>query len=796
MSRLCEVCVVVTQCLILISDCTTASDHDDCRRALDVVFLVDASSDVTDTDWNSSVELVTEIFSQLSPSTFGTHVGVLVFAANTTTVRRLSHQPLTFNQQSRSDRRGRELALALRNARSLVFTNQDGDRPEVPDVLITITHRVSDDTQSAIMAAEQLKSDGIRIIAVGIGSQGVVDELTKELQAIETFPDKLISVQPDYVSEVLPERLLQAICRREFDVDEGSVRLADESAASGRLEMFIRAEWITVCADTWSSLNTDVACRQLGYPAGVSWYTVQDNSTRRRTGLGNVTCLSNESRLIDCPHSPVFDVGPHCHQHQRDVFLRCLCAQCTHYGGSERLRLVDGGSVYGRLEVFTATHSDRWGGICRNGWTFTNTRVACHQLGFRDGAGTYNSDDDAPGTQLVLDRVNCTGNESSLFDCPYHVISADNNCSHPVNVRCQCNTCVELDLLQSPHERQTATGSSVQFVWKLNNSRGKDFEFWFLSRKNHRLVLRQAGDLLTIENSDLQRRVKLVRNSETTLGFSLANVTRTDMGTYALHVPRLRLFDSQAILFVTDFAVVPDRVIHCQVNDNVTLSWDLTALRQMRDVSHEILLTTPATGRLHLDYYNAHWLSDNAPRHRAVQPTDDLHVIIIIDDVTEDDAGLYVVEVMLTSSVHHRWLNVSWQFMTSLVVDTTDQQSITVIVLASLLALASLAVFILLVLAVCRRRTRTTDDSERPVQMTTRGHSKKSSRRYNGKGKEPGASYNGSEMYNEDQQSNDGTLDINIRADSPQPPAQSYYNKTRSEYAQSRRMRFAATSIK
>ena len=702
----------------------------ECRRALDVVFLVDGSSDVSDSDWNSSVDLVSRVSSQLNLSVFGTHVGVaLMIPSMTWAVHPLSDQPPTLNDTAlklmrrHMQRHGRDLAAAVISVRSHMFNNRDGDRPEVPDVLVTITHRVSDNVRASFVAAEQLKSDGIRIITVGIVSGGV-DELRAELQAIATYPresDRLVS---HYYPTVLPRLVTQAICRREFDAVESSLRLADETAASGRLEMFVGGEWTTVCANSWTRLNTEVACRELGFPDAVSWNTVDEHVywPRRRTGLGNVTCSGNESRLVDCRHDPFFVVEPNC-DHRRDVFLRCLCVDCADYRPRDNVRLVDGGSVYGRLEIFSPERG--WGGVCRRCWSSANTRVVCRQLGFLDGARSYNDDDTARFTALSLGgRVNCVGNESSLFDCDYHAASANSNCSQAVNVLCRCGACLEPNLLRSPRESQTTMGSAVEFEWKLKNGADDDVEFWFLTRKNRRLVLRRSGARLTTENTELRNRVQLIGDNETTVGFRLTNVTGTDMGTYALHVPRRKLFDSQAILFVTDFAVVPDAVVRRRLGDGLALRWDLTAVRQLLNVTHQVLLTTPASGRLRLDYYNAHWTRDNEPRHSVAQSTDHLHPTVVIDEVTAKDAGDYVVEVTLTSSVH-RWLNASWQFTTTLVVKGAWQagsQSVGVVtLLATFLSMTLAFLGVLLVLAVCRRcrHTRTDDNLSPPPPLSS-----------------------------------------------------------------------------
>jgi len=805
--------IFVTSCLIFASKVrrTTAVEEamtGQCTRGLDVVFLVDASSDIIDTDWKSSLDVITQVSSELNTSLYGTHVGVLLFAANTSTIQALSHQLLALNNQSKTAQRGRNLAAAIVDTRSFAFNNKAGDRPDVPDVLVIITHRVSDDPQLSFVAAEQLKSDGIRIIAIGTKE---ADQLEQELRAIATYPrqtDKLTTVYEHYHSTI-PARLREEICGSGFDAAEGSARLADESAASGMLEMFVSGEWISVCSTSWTHTNTDVACRELGFPAGLSKYTMNEvmYSAPRRTMLVNATCVGNESRIVDCPHDRFFIVDFGCDR-QRHVFLRCLCDHCNDYHAKDNLRLADGSSTYGRLEVFSPKH--RWGGVCDNGWSDNNTRVICRELGFLDGTGTYDSDDAAiPTIPMVLDTVTCDGNENSLFDCSFHTMSTNDNCSLAVNVMCQCSACLERNLIQSPRETKTMTGSSVQFEWKMNNSTGGDFEFWFLSRKNRRLVLRKAGELITAENTELQKRVALIGDNETTVGFRLTNASRADMGVYALHVPRMKLFNSQAILFLTDFAVVPDAEVRRQVGDRVELSWDLTALRQLRDISHEILLTTPATGRLPFNYYYTQWLRDNPLRH-SVQPTDQLHPTIVIDYVTANDAGNYVVEVMLKSAVH-QWLNSRWQFATLLVVDDaehTTSQSVTVIVLATLLAIMSLIVCGVLVRAACRR-CRTTDfDYEQRAVAVGQLSSRYRSRQH--KTEDAGDfTYNSTEAYQDtvsvelptydnDQQkvseSDDGTIDIHIREEPPADPPATRPSTSRSESTQLRRIRFANSS--
>ena len=344
-------------------------------------------------------------------------------------------------------------------------------------------------------------------------------------------------------------------------------------------QVYINQEWLTVCSVGWTRLNTMTACEQLGFPDGQSMYIMNQTSYHRRIGVSNIQCTTNHTSLLQCSHDPLFQIDSNC-DHRHDVFLRCLCDDCNDYIPRDNVRLIDGTSISGRLEVFHL--ESHWGTVCSTGWTTTNTQVVCRQLGFIDEAGDYSSNFNQTFS-FVLYRVNCSGDERSLFDCAYSTMSTE-NCNDPVYVRCQCSDCPEL-LSQSPQQIDAMTRSSAVFKWHLKRNISA-FQILFLSQKNPEILLQVEDGKAMEENTRFKHRIQLTNDDNGTVGFNLTDITVADMGIYCLYVPNL-LFDSKAILIVTDFAVVPDREVHRQVHDSVVLSWNLTSLRKLRDIEHE-----------------------------------------------------------------------------------------------------------------------------------------------------------------------------------------------------------------
>uniref|UniRef100_A0A3Q0R740 Lysyl oxidase homolog n=1 Tax=Amphilophus citrinellus TaxID=61819 RepID=A0A3Q0R740_AMPCI len=205
----------------------------------------------------------------------------------------------------------------------------------------------------------------------------------------------------------------------------------------GRIELFHKGEWGTICDDDFTIANAHVLCRQLGFVSATGWtHSAKYGKGQGKIWLDNVQCNGGEKSIefcksrgwgnSDCTHDE--DAGVVCKDERIPGFVdsNVIDAQVNENKVEEvRLRPVVAMAkkklpiTEGVVEV---KHKDGWAQICDVGWTVKNTRVVCGMLGFpherKVNRNFYKLYLERQKNYFLLHSVACTGTEVHLAACP------------------------------------------------------------------------------------------------------------------------------------------------------------------------------------------------------------------------------------------------------------------------------------------------------------------------------------------------------------------------------------------
>ncbi|XP_022096135.1 uncharacterized protein LOC110982186 [Acanthaster planci] len=212
---------------------------------------------------------------------------------------------------------------------------------------------------------------------------------------------------------------------------EGDVRLVGSVPHQGRVEVFHNDVWGTICDDRWDIEDANVVCRQLGFTNGAARAAVlaEFGQGLDPIYLDEVACTGTESRLVNCSNA---GWGTSDCNHAEDAGVVCLPNEepevTVRLAGSEN-------DNEGRVEVY---YQGEWGTVCDDEWDISDANVVCKQLGFAGATRAVTGAGFGAGAgQILLDDVECTGNESRLEDCPNRGWSVD-NCGHDEDAGVVC----------------------------------------------------------------------------------------------------------------------------------------------------------------------------------------------------------------------------------------------------------------------------------------------------------------------------------------------------------------------
>nr|XP_054769564.1 deleted in malignant brain tumors 1 protein-like [Lytechinus pictus] len=257
---------------------------------------------------------------------------------------------------------------------------------------------------------------------------------------------------------------------------------------SGTVELFANGIWGTVCDHDWDMADAHVVCRSMGYHRASHVY----NSAYFGQGTGeihldHVNCTGRESSIWNCSHS---GLGVHNCTHANDAGVTC---------STYNVRLRDGSSyIEGRVEVLLG---GIWGTVCDNSWDIDDARVICKSIGYPGVEGAFSGAAFGEGTgDIILDNVECTGEEWSIFNCPHNGLGV-HNCSHADDAGVRCSLSNEENVTIIPGETQKLESpnylgnyyDNTVYIWLITAPPGYHVLITFLS-----MSLPPCGDHVTI----------------------------------------------------------------------------------------------------------------------------------------------------------------------------------------------------------------------------------------------------------------------------------------------------------
>ncbi|KAM9847030.1 scavenger receptor cysteine-rich domain-containing group B protein [Aulostomus maculatus] len=243
----------------------------------------------------------------------------------------------------------------------------------------------------------------------------------------------------------LPTNDVQTPVRTHYQVQLVNGR----NRCEGRVEVRYNDTWGTVCDDDWDMVDAKVVCRQLG--CGVAVAVGSSSQFGQGSGLillDNVDCKGSETDLSECSS---LGWGIHNCYHYEDVAV--TCRELSMVGakalgdfttpsrknagfGDGPIRLVGGtNSCQGRVEVF---YQGNWGTVCDDDWDSNDAEVVCQQIGCGHAVSAHTNSYFGYGTGLILlDNVNCHGNEQQLSKCN-SLGWGNHNCGHHEDAGVTC----------------------------------------------------------------------------------------------------------------------------------------------------------------------------------------------------------------------------------------------------------------------------------------------------------------------------------------------------------------------
>ncbi|XP_013385581.1 collagen alpha-4(VI) chain-like isoform X2 [Lingula anatina] len=160
-----------------------------CMGKVDITFIIDGSGSVNAPDFAKQLQFIKSLVKEFNVGPNALQVGVLQVCSNAVQEFNLNTHSteaaiLAAVDRIKQKRGGTNTALALSTARTSSFTAAEGDRPNVPNIVIVMTDGQSNNMVATAREATMLRNIA-SVSAIGVGS----NVNTVELKAMATDPD-------------------------------------------------------------------------------------------------------------------------------------------------------------------------------------------------------------------------------------------------------------------------------------------------------------------------------------------------------------------------------------------------------------------------------------------------------------------------------------------------------------------------------------------------------------------------------------------------------------------------------
>uniref|UniRef100_A0A8C3H8W9 SRCR domain-containing protein n=1 Tax=Chrysemys picta bellii TaxID=8478 RepID=A0A8C3H8W9_CHRPI len=213
------------------------------------------------------------------------------------------------------------------------------------------------------------------------------------------------------------------------------LRLVSDSDCAGRLEIFYNGTWGSVCSNGMSGVAAAIVCKQLN--CGDGGQIARDFAYGAGSGptwLDHVACNEQHRSLWQCPSDMWKQQS--CDNRAEETHISCsavpVTCEVSAFPDQEKLRVMGGEDrCSGRVEVW---YRGSWGTVCDDSWDMADANVVCKQLGCGSALSAPGEAAFGEGTGPIwVEKVNCRGTESSLWDCPAKPWG-ESNCGHKEDV--------------------------------------------------------------------------------------------------------------------------------------------------------------------------------------------------------------------------------------------------------------------------------------------------------------------------------------------------------------------------